>query len=235
MSQVPDESGWGSAETVHAPANTTLLRFAASEQADGRTRAVDLGCGAGRNAIPLAHDGWNVIGIDLSWPMLAAAAARRESEDPRGCLSLVASRMDALPLETDCADLIIAHGIWSLARSGAEFRAAVREAARIARPGGALFVFTVSRHTLPADAAPIGGESFVYTHFAGVPQCFLSEAQLVAELVVAGFEPDPAVPLVEHRPASATAAHTANVPVIYEAAFRYPVPRVPHEPVETID
>ena len=239
MGRVSEESGWGSPEVaagfVDAPPNATLLRFAAPERSAGRTCAVDLGCGAGRNAIPLAHDGWDVIGLDRSWAMLAAAAARRQTEEPRGSLSLVASRMDALPLEKDCADLIIAHGIWNLARSGAEFRAGVREAARIARPGAALFVFTVARNTLPADAVPVDGESFVYAQFTGEPRCFPTAAQLVAELVVAGFEPDPAVPLVEYSRASADAPHTGNAPVIYEAAFRYPVPRVPHESVERID
>jgi 2-polyprenyl-3-methyl-5-hydroxy-6-metoxy-1,4-benzoquinol methylase len=39
-------------------------------------RALDIGCGAGRNAIPLARLGWNVVGTDLSWPLLCAAANR---------------------------------------------------------------------------------------------------------------------------------------------------------------
>lgn len=76
-------------------------------------------------------------------------------------------------------DLIVAHGIWNLAGSGAGFRAAVAEAARVARPGAGLFVFTFSRHTLADDAQPDPGESFVFSSWNGEPQCFLSEAQLI--------------------------------------------------------
>ncbi len=238
MTYATEGSRWSSAETVagfvQAAPNATLLRFADAVRTGNRMRALDLGCGAGRNAIPLAHRGWNVIGVDNSWPMLAAAAARARQEDPQGGLSLVASTMDLLPVEDACADLIVAHGIWNLARSGVEFRAAVREAARIAKPGAGLFVFTFSRQTLPVDVAPIDGESFVYTQFAGEPQCFLTEAQLVAELDVAGFEPDPAVPLVEHNRPAANALRTGNTPVIYEAAFRHRIPRVTHEVLEEI-
>jgi SAM-dependent methyltransferase len=38
---------------------------------------LDLGCGTGRLLIPLLRDGHRVVGVDLSAPMLARAAARR--------------------------------------------------------------------------------------------------------------------------------------------------------------
>ena len=90
--------------------------------------------------------------------------------------------MDQLPMASESFDFIVAHGNWNLARSSSEFRAAIREAARVARPGCALFVFTFSRHTLPPEALPIANESFVFTQFSGQPQCFLTEEQLVTEL-----------------------------------------------------
>ena len=64
----------------------------------------------------------------------------------------------------------VAHGIWNLATSSAQFRLAVREAARAA--GAALFVFTFSRSTLAPDAHPLPGEPFVFTGFSRRPQCF---------------------------------------------------------------
>ena len=127
--------------------------------------------------------------------------------------------MDALPIRSRSTDLIIAHGIWNLARSGNEFRLAIAEAARVAGRGAALYVFTFSRHTLPASAVPIAGESFVYTDFSGAPQCFLTETQLLEELRGAGFLPDPALRLRElNRPPPGL--RTAGGPVIYEGAFR---------------
>ena len=53
---------------------------------------------------------------------------------------------------------------------------AVDEAARVAKPGAGLFVFTFSRHTLPAETLPVAGEPFVFTQFSGEPQCFLTES-----------------------------------------------------------
>ena len=99
--------------------------------------------------------------------------------------------MESIPARDRSFDLVIAHGIWNLARSAAQFRLALGEAARVAKPGAALFVFTFSRNTLPPQTQPVAGEPFVFTQFSGEPQCFLTEAQLVAELGGVGFVPDP--------------------------------------------
>jgi SAM-dependent methyltransferase len=206
---------------AEAPPNPTLMRFAQLERgARAELRALDIGCGAGRNAVPLAAAGWNVLGLDNSGPMLQAAAARRSETGP-GRLALAAARMDALPVPPRAVDFIVAHGIWNLAASGAEFRQAVREAARVARAGAALFVFTFSRHTLGADAAPVDGETFVFTGFSGYPQCFLTAEQLVDELAGAGFAPDPAVPLTELNRPRPGSVRTGGPPVIHEGTFRY--------------
>jgi hypothetical protein len=96
----------------------------------------------------------------------------------------------------------------------------VQDAARAAAPGAALFVFTFSRHTIPENAIPIAGETFVFTEFSGEPQCFLTEAQLLEELGRAGFAAMPDFPLRElnRRPSGALLA--GGAPVIYEGGFR---------------
>ena len=218
-------SAWSSATTVagfvaSAP-NATLVRFAGLRRPDSGGLAVDIGCGAGRNTIPLAEAGWSVIGADLSRPMLEAAVARARESDARDRLAFALAPMDALPIADRSADLIVAHGIWNLARSGAEFRRGVREAARVARAGAALFVFTFSRRTLRETAQPIADESFVFTDFSGQPQVFLTADQLTAELASAGFAPDSAVPLTEHNVPRPGALSARAVPVIYEAAYRF--------------
>jgi hypothetical protein len=48
-------------------------------------------------------------------------------------------------------------------------------------------VFTFSRNTLSAAAEPVAGEPFVFTEFSGQPQCFLTESQLVSELLGMGW------------------------------------------------
>jgi ubiquinone/menaquinone biosynthesis C-methylase UbiE len=215
---------WSSPETVagfvNSPPNQTLMAFAALERAAGRgDRVVDIGCGAGRNALPLAWAGASVIGLDMSRPMLEAAVQRARAQ-PADVLFAQAP-MDALPVRTASADLVIAHGIWNLAGSGEEFRHAVSEAARIAADGASLFVFTFSRHTLPPEARAVEGERFVYTQFSGEPQVFLTRDELVAELAAAGFTLDEAVvPLREHNLPKPGMLRAGGPPVIYEAVFR---------------
>ena len=202
--------------------NDVLIAFAAAELKRATRRvAVDIGCGAARNAVPLAAQGWRVIGTDLSAPMLAAAARRAAADEKTGRVHLALASMDALPVADACADLVIAHGIWNLARSSREFRQAVAEAARVSRPGAGLFVFTFSRNTLPSDATPVEGEAFVFTQFSGRPQCFLTLDQLVEELGAGGFALDPTVAVSEYNRRPGALPYAPGPPVIYEAAFRF--------------
>jgi SAM-dependent methyltransferase len=218
-------SPWSSREMVagfaQSAPNATLISYAERLGASRGLTVVDIGCGAGRNLVPLAQLGCRTVGIDLSWPMLVAAGERVGNEGLQERVTLAAAAMHQLPVKWAVADLIVAHGIWNLAKSATEFRCAVREATRIAKPGAGLFVFTFSRNTLPPNARPIAGEPFVFTQFSGEPQTFLTAQQLVSELADAGFAPDPAVPLTEHNKRPAGALSTGGPPVIYEAAFRY--------------
>jgi SAM-dependent methyltransferase len=67
------------------------------------TRALDFGCGAGRSSRFLRHQGFDVIGVDISEAMLAEAAAR----DPQGTyLRLTNDDLD--PLDSRRFDLIFA-------------------------------------------------------------------------------------------------------------------------------
>ena len=218
-------SPWSSPETVGgfatSPPNQVLLGVAAAEFARrGRGRLLDIGCGAARNAAPLARLGWQVLGTDLSWPMLRAGADRVASAGEAARLQFVLAPMDHLPVATGRIDFLVAHGIWNLAPSGVTFRRAVAEAARVARPGAALFVFTFSRHTLPPDAEPVTGEQFVFTQFSGHPQCFLTERELIAELATAGFDLEPGSSLTEYNRPGAGALERRSGPVIYEGVFR---------------
>ena len=217
---------WSRPETVasftQSQPNAELIRFAEQERAQltSAGQLLDLGCGAGRNAVPLALQGWTVFGVDFSRPMLLAAAARIEQTGVADRCRLALASMDRLPVRDSWADFGVAHGIWNLARSGAEFRRAVREAARAAKPRAFLFVFTFSRNTLSEGARPVAGESFVFTEFSGEPQCFVTEQQLVSELRDGGFEPDSSAPLRELNRRSPGMVRSGGPPVIYEGGFR---------------
>src|SRR5687767_6003109 len=150
-------SPWSAATTVAGFArslpNEVLMRsaeVALTRCAGGRL--LDIGSGAARNALPLAQLGWDVLGLDLSWPMLSAALDRARGVKCAGHLQFALAPMERLPVRDHCIDFVVAHGIWNLAPSATIFRRAVAEAARVAKPGASLFVFTFSRNTLPAEA-----------------------------------------------------------------------------------
>jgi SAM-dependent methyltransferase len=218
-------SPWSKPSTVEGFAtgtpNQTLMAFGRDELVRrGGGRVIDIGCGAGRNAVPLAALGWDVVGVDLSLPMLVAATERARRESVEQSFRVALAPMERLPVASGSCDFVIAHGIWNLARTGDEFREAVREAARVATPGAALFVFTFSRNTFDTGVQPVAGESFVFTEFSGQPQVFLTEAQLVEEFDAAGFVADPAVPLRELNRRTPGMLQVGGPPVIYEALFR---------------
>jgi len=206
---------------VSGAPNQQLIAYAAQRLDPARTaRCLDLGCGAARNALPLAAMGFHVTGTDLSMPMIAAARERAAREGAALPIEFIHAPMAPLPFPDASFDLVVAHGIWNLARSGAEFRCAVGEAARVAKPGAGLFVFTFSRHTLADEAPPDPGESFVFSSWNGEPQCFLTEAQLIDELTRAGFTRDADGPLTEYNRPAPGAVRVSGPPVIYEGTWR---------------
>jgi SAM-dependent methyltransferase len=209
---------------VSSPPNEVLLDFARGRRRLGAGTCLDIGCGAARNAEPLAELGYHVVGTDLAAPMLVAAQQRLARRHHLS-FELVRAPMTPLPFPDAAFDLIVAHGIWNLARSGAEFRSAVAEAARVARPGAGLFLFTFSRHTLPHDALPDAGESFVFSSWNGEPQCFLTEAEITDELLRVGFVRDTDAPLTEYNVTPLLTSRLAGPPAIYEGTFTLqPVP-----------
>ncbi len=96
---------------------------------------VDLGCGGGLLAKPLAEAGARVFGCDLSLGSLAQA---------RKHVKGVFVNADALrtPLVAECADIVLLADVLEHVESPAE---ALREASRLLRPGGVVFVNTLNR------------------------------------------------------------------------------------------
>lgn len=201
--------------------NQVLLAWAGRYRgASPRPRCLDIGCGAARNAVALSAAGFRVVGTDLSMPMLVGAQVRLAFTPLDVPVDLVLAPMAPLPFGDRQFDLVVAHGIWNLARSGAGFREAVAEAARVARPGAGLFLFTFSRRTLPPGAAPDPGEAFVFSSWANEPHCFLTEAEVIDELAAAGFVRDAAGPLTEYNaPGPGDIRMGGGPPVIFEGTF----------------
>ncbi len=103
-------------------------------------RLVDLGCGAGRHSLRFAARGFTVVAIDLSQPMLETVHRKALELDEYPML---------LPLQANLCSLgCLADGTFDyglsmfstlgMIRSRPARRKALREAARILRPGGRL-------------------------------------------------------------------------------------------------
>jgi ubiquinone/menaquinone biosynthesis C-methylase UbiE len=97
------------------------------------SRALELGIGTGRIALPLAARVGSVIGVDLSAPMLAVLAAKRGARPVRAALADAAR----LPFPGASFDAVIGVHVFHLIP---RWREVLAETARVLRPGARLLV-----------------------------------------------------------------------------------------------
>ncbi len=100
----------------------------------------DLGCGTGTLAAALAPHAARVVGVDQSPAMLRAAARRTAG---LGNVELRRGALEALPLEDASADAALLVLVLAYLP---EPLPALREAARVLRPGGRLVAVDLARH-----------------------------------------------------------------------------------------
>jgi ubiquinone/menaquinone biosynthesis C-methylase UbiE len=112
---------------------------AAAAQPD--TRFLEIGVGTGRIALPIARQGYEYTGVDLSEPMMerlrAKVAELRQADSgaasPAIRLQLVTADMTALPFPDASFDVVVAVHVFHLVSA---WRKAIDEALRVLRPGG---------------------------------------------------------------------------------------------------
>jgi ArsR family transcriptional regulator len=105
-------------------------------------RAVDVGTGTGVLALDLARSGLRVVAVDRSARMLDAARARIEAAGATG-IELRAGDASALPLADGEVDAAFAHMVLQYLPAPGD---AVREMARVVRPGGRVIVADFTSH-----------------------------------------------------------------------------------------
>ncbi len=145
---------------------------------DPEWTVVDLGCGTGAAAVGCAPFVRQVIGIDRSEEMLEAAARRATGLDH---VRFEAGELTALPLCDASADLALLSLVLHYLP---EPLVALREAARILRPGGRVVVVDMREHGRTEYRTTMGHQ------WPG-----FGEARMTAWLESAGFEPGPRIPL----------------------------------------
>jgi len=126
-------------ESVSVP--DRLLAEAVADLTPGR--ALDLGCGDGRNALMLARRGWSVVGVDYAPTAIAIAqaAAQTEGLDARFCVADVSNWAP-----TESFDLVFS----TYALPPKEARESFLEmAAEALRSGGTLIIIEWDRAMAP--------------------------------------------------------------------------------------
>ncbi|HEX4654342.1 MAG TPA: class I SAM-dependent methyltransferase [Mycobacteriales bacterium] len=119
--------------TLPADRAHDLADLLAAELA-GTDRALEIGVGTGRIALPLHQRGVGLIGVDLSAPMLRRLIDNAGGKPPFPVLVADATR---LPFADASYDAVLASHVFHLIPA---WQAAADEAMRVLRPGGRLLV-----------------------------------------------------------------------------------------------
>jgi SAM-dependent methyltransferase len=113
-------------------------------------RLLDLCCGPGRHAVPLAQLGYRVSGLDRSRRLLGRAAARAAGQGQR--LDLVAADMRRLPFADASFDAVLnLFNAFGYLEDEAQDELVLAEVARVLAPGGRFLQELANREALVRD------------------------------------------------------------------------------------
>lgn len=113
-------------------------------------RLLDLCCGQGRHAVPLAQLGYRVTGLDLSRPLLARAAAFAAGQGQR--VGLVEADMRRLPFPDASFDAVLnLFNAFGYLEDDAQDELVLGEVARVLRPGGRFLQELANRESQVRD------------------------------------------------------------------------------------
>jgi ubiquinone/menaquinone biosynthesis C-methylase UbiE len=118
-------AGWYDAEFADGDSGRTARAIVLRLLGLGPGRLLDVGCGTGAHTAAFVEAGWEAIGVDVSTEQLRLARAR--------CVDVVQADATALPFADatfDAAVSVFTHTDMD------DFAEAMRETARVLRPGG---------------------------------------------------------------------------------------------------
>lgn len=130
-------------------------------------RVLDLGCGIGRNTIPLIYEGFTVIGIDSS--SIALCQLQKQLDQLQLNAKLIRGKFQSIPIKNNSVDAVISvqtlnHG------TEAEVKKGISEISRVLHPGGLIFITVPGRlahgkvrHCLVKTATQIETRTFIPT------------------------------------------------------------------------
>ncbi|GAA2624994.1 demethylmenaquinone methyltransferase [Dactylosporangium fulvum] len=156
-------------------------------------RVLDLGAGTGVSTFELAKSGAFAVGVDLSIGMLQAGHAKRPT------VSLLAGDALALPFADETFDAVT---ISFALRNVSDTEAALREMARVTKPGGRLVVCEFSHPTwrpfrgaymgylmraLPQVAKRVSSNPDAYVYLAESIRAWPDQEGLSARIAASGW------------------------------------------------
>ena len=129
----------------------TLGRFAATKAAvmraarhfglpEGPARVADIGCGAATQCAMWARDGHHVFGVDINDRLVNLGRGRAAAEKLKIDLSIGSATQ--LPWSDASMDIVLCP---ELLEHVADWKTVLREAVRVTRPGGVLYLSTTNK------------------------------------------------------------------------------------------
>jgi SAM-dependent methyltransferase len=123
-------------------ANPEVLALVPELRDRGVKLVLDAGCGAGRHLLPLAHAGFQVLGVDREWSVLRDVKANLETGSMP--VWLAQGDLQHLPSPAQAFDFVLSINAISHGDSQV-FQTYCRELDRVLRPGGLLFIYVSPR------------------------------------------------------------------------------------------
>lgn len=145
----PYDELYASSEQLWPDRPGRIVRDAADRLPPGR--ALDLGCGDGKNSVFLAQRGWRVDGCDISQLALHRFRARLRRANITAPGTYVCASASELKVEHGYYDLVLAYGLFHCL-DGETLRRTRQTIATALRPGGSLALAALTPDVpLPAD------------------------------------------------------------------------------------
>lgn len=161
--------------------STELKKLLKTYGSPGKTKALDLGCGGGRNTRLLVDLDFDTYACDLYTEMLKETRkkiASRWTFAKRQKRIVRASIID-LPYKNNFFDLIVSNGVYHQAHSLHAYEKALEESARVLKPGGLLYLNVFTDKLITQDLITIAKNRCVYLTKDGLKMTLLSRKKII--------------------------------------------------------